>query len=79
MDIAAYLAEKRAAVEAALVGKPWTRGSVEAGREAFAQDFSPLSDMRASAGYRLEAARNMLMRYYLEDIGTPANLLEARP
>ena len=71
--------KRAAAVEAALVGKPWTRGSVEAGMEAFAQDFSPLSDMRASAGYRLEAARNMLMRYYLEDIGTPANLLEARP
>ncbi len=70
---------RAAAVEAALIAKPWTKATIQAGMEAFAQDFSPLSDMRASARYRLDAARNMLMRYYLEDIGTPANVLEAKP
>ncbi len=69
---------RAAAVEAALAGKPWTRATIDAAMEAFARDFSPISDMRASAQYRLETARNMLMRYYLEDIGTPANVLEAR-
>jgi xanthine dehydrogenase small subunit len=34
--------------------------------------------MRASAGYRLASARNMLMRYFLEDQGTPARVLEVR-
>jgi xanthine dehydrogenase small subunit len=28
------------------------------------KDFTPLSDMRASASYRVQAAENMLMRYY---------------
>jgi xanthine dehydrogenase small subunit len=56
---------KRAAhVEAALTGRPWTEATVAAAMAAFAEDFAPLSDMRASAGYRLASARNMLMRYF---------------
>ena len=61
---------KRArAVEAALTGKPWTDDTIAAAWAAWEEDFAPLSDMRASAHYRLEAARNMLIRYYLEDLG----------
>ncbi len=50
-------------VEAALTGRPWTEATVRAADAAWAEDFTPMSDMRASAGYRLAAARNMLMRY----------------
>ena len=71
---------KRAAhVEAALIGQPWTPATVAAALPAFAQDFNPLSDMRASAGYRLTAARNMLRRYFHEDRGTPARVLAVAP
>lgn len=71
---------KRArAVEAALQGRPFTRETVEAAMPAFAGDFTPLSDMRASAGYRLETAANMLLRYFLERTGVRANLLEVAP
>ena len=70
---------KRAAhVEAALAGKPWTQETVDAAAPEWAKDFTPLSDMRASADYRLAAARNMLTRYLLEDQGTPARVLEVR-
>lgn len=70
---------KRAAhVEAAITGKPWTRETVEAATGDWEADFAPLSDMRASAEYRLAAARNMLTRYFLEDQGTPARVLEVR-
>ncbi|WP_298837767.1 xanthine dehydrogenase small subunit [uncultured Roseobacter sp.] len=55
--------------EAALTGAHWTQASVEAAMQALAKDFTPLSDMRASAGYRLETAQNMLRRYWLEDTG----------
>ena len=34
---------------------------------ALAEDFTPLSDMRASAGYRLKAAQNLLRRFALEN------------
>ena len=66
-------------VEAAITGRPWTEATVRAADEAWAQDFTPLSDMRASAAYRLAAARNMLMRYFVEDRGAPARVLEVRP
>ena len=61
---------KRAkAVEAALVGKPWTMETVEAALPAFAEDYQPISDMRASAEYRLLAAQNLLKRFFLETSG----------
>ena len=58
---------KRAATaEAALVGQPWSQTSVRAAQAALAQDFQPLSDMRASATYRLQVAQNLLQRFWLE-------------
>ncbi|GAB4266263.1 MAG: hypothetical protein Kow0013_15240 [Pararhodobacter sp.] len=71
---------KRAlAVEAALIGQPWTDATVEAALPAFAQDFTPLSDLRASADYRLTGARNLLLRYFLEDQGLATDVLEVTP
>lgn len=70
---------KRAqAVEAALAGQPWAEATITAARAAFARDFTPLSDMRASARYRLRSAENMLSRYFLEDQGTPTQVLGVR-
>ena len=58
---------KRAAhAEAALVGQPWSETTVRAAVAALEQDFTPLSDMRASARYRMQGARNLLMKYFIE-------------
>ena len=71
---------KRAAqAEAALVGRPWSLETVAAALPGFAQGFQPISDMRASADYRLAVARNLLLRYYHEDQRTPASVLEVAP
>lgn len=71
---------KRAgAVEAALVGQDWSLATMTAALPAFAEDFAPMSDMRASAGYRLEAARNMLLRYFLAREGRTVSVLEVAP
>lgn len=71
---------KRAgAVEAVLMGQPWTEATVAAAKAAFAQDFTPLSDMRASAAYRLTSAANMLTRYFHDLSGTPVSVLEVAP
>ncbi len=71
---------KRASrVEQAITGQPWTTDTVEAAWDAWAEDFTPLSDMRATADYRLETARNMLTRYFLEDIGAATRVLEVTP
>ncbi len=61
---------KRAkAVEAALVGKAWTMETIEAAIAAFGEDYQPISDMRASADYRLLTAQNLLKRFFLETQG----------
>ncbi len=58
---------KRArAVEAALVGKPWSEATMLASQAALAEDFTPISDMRASAEYRARAAANLMLRVYLD-------------
>jgi xanthine dehydrogenase small subunit len=66
-------------VEAALLGKPWTKETISAALSAFAIDFAPMSDMRASKEYRLKAAQNMLQRYFLEDTENTPRVLETTP
>jgi xanthine dehydrogenase small subunit len=69
---------KRAvAAEAALVGGAWTAETVAAAEAALAEDFTPLTDWRASAAYRAAVARNLLRRFYLETSGAPARLQRA--
>ncbi len=55
--------------EAALMGQPFTQETLAAAMKALSDDFTPLDDMRASAAYRMEAAQNLLLRYWLEDQG----------
>ncbi|SLN23743.1 xanthine dehydrogenase small subunit [Ruegeria meonggei] len=63
-------------VETAIIGKPWTHATVKAALPRFAEDFAPLTDMRASATYRLETAQALLERYFHEDQGDVTNVLE---
>jgi xanthine dehydrogenase small subunit len=58
---------KRArAAEAALTGKPWSMASVRSAAAALRGDFAPISDMRASASYRMRAAAALLERFFDE-------------
>ena len=58
---------KRAALaEASLRGKTWDEAAVSVAMQQLEQDFTPLSDMRASASYRARAAGNLLYRFFLE-------------
>ena len=61
--IAAIPARARA-TEAALIGRPWTQESIEVAAAALAEDFQPLTDLRASSAYRLQGAGNLLRRFY---------------
>jgi xanthine dehydrogenase small subunit len=55
--------------EQAMTGRPWTEDTIAAGMAAFARDFEPITDMRASAAYRLRSGQNLLRRLYLETCG----------
>jgi xanthine dehydrogenase small subunit len=71
---------KRAAqAEAALIGQPWTLATARAAAAAMAQDFNPLSDMRASADYRLRTAQNLMIRYFHDLAGVAVSVLEVAP
>lgn len=51
--------------EQQLLGQPWRRETLERAAQALAQDFTPLSDFRASSAYRLLVAQNLLRRYFI--------------
>ncbi|QGX99718.1 xanthine dehydrogenase small subunit [Roseovarius faecimaris] len=75
----AGIPKRATAVETALMGQPWTQATIEAALPAFAKDFTPLTDLRASESYRMETARNMLQRYFLDLGGAPVSVLEVAP
>jgi xanthine dehydrogenase small subunit len=52
--------------EQVFLGKPWNEAVVNDAAKALADDFHPLSDLRASAGYRLRVAENLIRRFYFE-------------
>ena len=74
----AGIPKRASAVEAALIGKPWNDEAVVAAWDAWDEDFQPMSDMRASAEYRMVAARNMLTRCLLSDLGAATDVREVR-
>jgi xanthine dehydrogenase small subunit len=67
----AAVPKRAVTIEAALIGQPWTPEAVALAADNLAQDFTPIGDMRASAGYRLNVAKNLLARACLDlpDIG----------
>ncbi len=50
--------------EDALTGKAWTEATVSAAMASLDRDFSPLTDLRASEGYRRRVSRNLLLRFF---------------
>ncbi|MDB6454513.1 xanthine dehydrogenase small subunit [Falsirhodobacter sp. 20TX0035] len=73
----AAIPKRARAVEAHLIGRPL---DADAALSApFAQDFTPLTDMRASAGYRLTIARNLLLRLVHARAGVPVSVREVQP
>jgi len=63
--------------EDALVGQPWNEATLKNAQTILQQEFSPLSDLRASAGYRRHILGQLLRRAWLESTGqTPVRLEE---
>jgi xanthine dehydrogenase small subunit len=62
----AAIVKRAPQAEAALVGQPWNEATVRAAQQALARDYTPLTDMRASAAYRTQVAQNLLRRFWLE-------------
>ncbi|WP_420477285.1 xanthine dehydrogenase small subunit [Noviherbaspirillum sp. ST9] len=52
--------------EAALSGREWNEDALNDAIKALAEDYAPLTDMRASGNYRMKSAQNLLRRFWLE-------------
>ena len=52
--------------EAALTGQAWTQITIERAKKVLQDEFSPISDMRASHTYRSTVLGNLLQRFWLE-------------
>lgn len=63
--------------ELCLVHQPWTQATVQAAQSALRREFTPISDMRASADYRTQVLGNLLQRAWLESQGLSTLTLEA--
>ncbi|MGB0252638.1 MAG: FAD binding domain-containing protein, partial [Paracoccaceae bacterium] len=63
-------------VEACLTGQKWDMNSIKASHDQWSQDFKPLTDLRASADYRLSVARNLLTRYFYDLSDNPTTIQE---
>ena len=70
--------KRASAVEHALISQAWTSETVAAALPHMMADFVPLSDMRASAEYRMKTAQGMLTRYFLSDLGFQTQVLEVK-
>ncbi|MGB2318666.1 MAG: xanthine dehydrogenase small subunit [Candidatus Puniceispirillum sp.] len=57
------------AAETVLIGGSFNESSFVAAAATLGDDFAPLSDMRGSADYRMQAARNLVLKYGLEITG----------
>ena len=67
---------RAARTEAVLIGHPWTKEMVTRAQNMLSQDFSPMSDHRGSAQYRLQTARALVWKYFLESTGGTVTRLE---
>jgi xanthine dehydrogenase small subunit len=62
----AAIPKRAAKCEHALTGQSWTETTAAKAKAALAEDYAPLTDMRASSEYRLQVAQNLLQRFFLE-------------
>lgn len=62
--------------EAALVGQPFTLATMEQAAAALRTDYAPLSDVRGSSAYRLDAAANLLLRLWHREQGQAVSVLD---
>jgi xanthine dehydrogenase small subunit len=70
-------AMRAANVERAVNGRPWNLATIDDIDAALARDFTPISDHRGGAGYRLRAAANLIRRFQWETSSNVPMRLEA--
>ncbi len=68
--------KRAAACEAALIGQSFSEATVVAAAEALRSDYQPITDVRGTSSYRVEAAAALLWRMWHREQGTAVSVLE---
>ena len=63
--------------EACLAGQPWSASTLQQAQRTLQDEFQPISDLRASGGYRRQILGALLQRAWLESTGHNDTRLEA--
>jgi xanthine dehydrogenase small subunit len=63
--------------QACLQDQPWDEAHLQAAQQQLQHEFSPISDMRASAHYRTQVLGNLLQRAWYESQGLETITLES--
>ncbi|WP_298397715.1 xanthine dehydrogenase small subunit [Sphingobium sp.] len=66
---------RAATCEAVLIGQPFNEAAIDSAIAALNEDYSPLSDVRGSAAYRIEAAASLFRRLWHREAGAAVSLL----
>ncbi|MEM1110459.1 MAG: xanthine dehydrogenase small subunit [Pseudomonadota bacterium] len=74
----AAVPKRASAAEQVLLGQTFDESALSAAAATLVNDFAPISDMRASADYRLQVARNLFQRLWLARGVDAAELRVAR-
>ncbi len=67
----AEIPKRATCCELALSGQSWSQETISKAMQSMLNDFTPLTDMRASEQYRMRVAQNLLQRFYLEHTDNP--------
>ncbi len=62
----AAIPQRASTCEQALLGQDWSETSIRQAMVLLEQDYSPLTDMRASSDYRRKITKNLLMKFFQE-------------
>jgi xanthine dehydrogenase small subunit len=62
----AAIPKRATGCERALIDRPWTEETVRTAMAELDRDYTPLTDMRASASYRRLVTKNLLYRFWIE-------------
>ena len=49
-----------------LTGKRWSRERVEEAAAYLSGDFTPITDVRGTAEFRMQAAKNLLLKFWID-------------
>ncbi len=71
--------QRATATEQALRGQPWTAAAVRTAAAHLSDDFTPISDHRSSAWYRITVAKNLLIGFQHETETASLPCLPDRP